>query len=213
MDIKEFRKEYDANNGISVSDLVENPILQFEKWFGQAVELDITEPNAMTLATVSETGCPRVRAVLLKHFDREGFVFYTNHESEKARHIAQNPQVALLFTWLPLERQIQIRGTATKISSAEAFKYFTTRPQGSQIGAWCSPQSRPVESRKFLEQKFQEMKLKFKEGKIPLPSFWGGYRVKPEAVEFWQGRKNRLHDRFEYTLDSNEKWKIKRLAP
>jgi pyridoxamine 5'-phosphate oxidase len=166
----------------------------------------------MILATVGPHGQPSQRTVLLKYFDRTGFVFFTNYGSRKSMEISGNSKVNLLFVWLQLERQISISGTASRISSAESAKYFMSRPRDSQVAAWVSSQSHPLSSRQFLMQKFQEMKTKFGEGKVPLPSFWGGYRVVPDSIEFWQGRKNRLHDRFLYTPDANS-WKIERLAP
>jgi pyridoxamine 5'-phosphate oxidase len=154
-----------------------------------------------------------MRTVLLKYFDRQGFVFFTNYESRKAQEIENNAQVALLFVWLPLERQIRIEGKAEKISVAESLNYFMTRPRGSQIGAWCSPQSTIISNRQILEMKWQEMKRKFEGKQIPLPSFWGGYRVVPHFFEFWQGRPNRLHDRFGYFEEAKGQWNIQRLAP
>ena len=167
----------------------------------------------MTLATVGTDGAPTARTVLLKLFDRRGFVFYTNYESKKAIQIRENPRVALLFPWLDLQRQVKITGHAEKISVAESFKYFASRPRGSQLGAWCSAQSQSIGSRAILENSLARMAEKFGDGKIPLPDFWGGYRVVPNSFEFWQGRTNRLHDRFMYTPKGNDEWDIKRLAP
>jgi pyridoxamine 5'-phosphate oxidase len=168
----------------------------------------------MVLATVGSGGQPRQRTVLLKYYDEKGFVFFTNFESRKAREIKENANVSLLFVWLDLERQVMINGVASKISAAESARYFMTRPKESQMAAWVSSQSRPLSSRQILLQKFQEMKRKIGEGKVPLPSFWGGYRVVPGEVEFWQGRENRLHDRFLYTRKSDtSEWTIERLAP
>jgi pyridoxamine 5'-phosphate oxidase len=168
----------------------------------------------MSLATVGSGGQPSQRTVLLKYYDEKGFVFFTNFESRKARELKDNPQVSLLFAWLDLERQVKINGIASRISVAESAKYFMTRPKESQMAAWVSSQSQILSSRQVLSQKFQEMKRKIGEGKIPLPSFWGGFRVEPVEIEFWQGRKNRLHDRFLYSRksDSND-WTIERLAP
>ncbi len=212
MDLTTLRENY-TRNGLTRDDLEADPFKQFEKWFQEATSAELPEPNAMSLATASATGEPSIRTVLLKYFDEHGFVFFTNYESRKAQQIAENPQVALLFLWLPLERQIKIQGTATKIPTAESFGYFTSRPRGSQLGAWCSDQSSVISSRKLLEMKFEELKYKFQHGEIPLPSFWGGYRVKPKRFEFWQGRPNRLHDRFSYTLKEETTWEIARLAP
>lgn len=211
MDISNFRRDY-LKDGLRRQGLDPDPTQQFSKWFEQARKADILDPTAMILATVGSDGRPSQRTVLLKYFDQTGFVFFTNYESKKAIEIAGNPKVNLLFVWLQLERQISINGTASRISSVESAKYFMSRPKDSQVAAWVSSQSHPLSSRQFLMQKFQEMKTKFGEGKIPLPSFWGGYRVVPESIEFWQGRKNRLHDRFLYTPDA-EGWKIERLAP
>ena len=212
MDLTALRENY-TRNGLTRDDLKTDPFKQFEKWFQEATEAELPEPNAMSLATASATGEPSIRTVLLKYFAEDGFVFFTNYESKKAQQIEENPHVALLFLWLPLERQVKIQGTATKIPTAESLNYFTSRPRGSQLGAWCSAQSSVISSRKLLEMKFEELKYKFQHGEIPLPSFWGGYRVKPKRFEFWQGRPNRLHDRFSYTLKEETTWEIARLAP
>lgn len=211
MDLSEFRKEYSAR-GLHREDLDAHPLGQFERWFSQAVDLKLHEPNAMSLATVDASGCPLLRTVLLKYFDREGFVFFTNYESRKAEQMAKNPKVSLLFPWITLERQVIVQGRAEKVSSAESLRYFTSRPRESQLGAWVSSQSSVISSRKLLMQKLSELKEKFSAGEIPLPSFWGGYRVIPETIEFWQGGPARLHDRFLYTLDGSE-WSIDRLSP
>lgn len=212
MDIGALREEY-TRHGLSHKNLDPDPFKQFETWFQQACEAELPEPNAMSLATASANGEPSLRTVLLKYFDTQGFVFFTNYESNKAQQIEENPYVALLFLWLPLERQVKIRGKATKISTAESLKYFVTRPRGSQLGAWSSAQSSIISSRQLLEMKFDEMRRKFDQGEIPLPSFWGGYRIVPHYFEFWQGRPNRLHDRFCYDLQDHETWEIHRLAP
>lgn len=212
MDIGALREEY-THNGLSRENLETEPFKQFETWFKQAVKAELLEPNAMSLATASAKGEPSLRTVLLKYFDSRGFVFFTNYESNKAKQIEENSSVALLFLWLPLERQVKIKGKAVKVSTAESLKYFVTRPRGSQLGAWSSSQSSIISSRQLLEIKFDEMQQKFEQGKIPLPSFWGGYRVVPHYFEFWQGRPNRLHDRFCYNLQDNKTWKISRLAP
>lgn len=211
MDIGHFRREY-LKDGLERSDLADNPVQQFSRWFNQANETDIPDPNAMILATVSPDGQPSQRTVLLKYYDENGFVFFTNKESRKACEIATNAKVNLHFVWLRLERQISIAGTATPISAAESSRYFMTRPRNSQIAAWVSNQSSAISSRTLLLQKFQEMKQKFVNGEVPLPSFWGGYRVSPSSVEFWQGRENRLHDRFLYT-QAEAGWQVERLAP
>jgi len=211
MDLTEFRKEY-SDRGLSRAELDGDPVVQFEKWFQQATELGIYEPNAMTLATVDERGMPFQRTVLLKIFDGQGFVFFTNYSSRKAAQMEVNPNVCLLFPWITLERQVIVQGRAEKISSAESLKYFVSRPRESQIGAWVSNQSEVITSRKFLMQKLSEIKEKFAHGEIPLPSFWGGFRVVPETVEFWQGGPARLHDRFLYSR-AGEGWEINRLSP
>ena len=194
-------------------DLDDDPIVQFEEWFRYACETVPMDPNAVILSTVDSEMRPSSRTVLLKSFDEQGFVFYTNYESRKAEHIENNPSVSLLFFWSEAARQVKIRGTAEKLPAAESLKYFLSRPRGSQIGAWVSNQSSVITSRSLLEAKFQEIKQKFRDKEVPLPSFWGGYRVVPDQVEFWQGRANRLHDRFEYTKMPDGTWKIERLAP
>lgn len=212
MDIGGLRREYQSG-GLRRADLHRDPFDQFELWFLQACEVDLLDPNAMSLATVSADAHPTLRTVLLKYFDRQGFVFFTNLESTKAQQISENPNVSLLFPWLVLDRQVIINGNAEKISTKEALSYFVKRPKGSQLGAWVSKQSRVISSRSILEMKLEEMKRKYALGQIPLPSFWGGYRVRPIQFEFWQGQPNRLHDRFCYTRKQGDIWKIDRLAP
>lgn len=211
MDISNFRREY-LKSGLQRDNLLADPVQQFSDWFEQARKIDIADPTAMVLATVSKDGKPSQRTVLLKYYDETGFVFFTNYGSRKAKEIQENSSVSLLFVWLELERQIMISGKAMKISAADSAKYFMSRPKDSQVAAWVSSQSHGLSSRQMLLQKFDEMKKKFGEGKIPLPSFWGGYKVVPDEYEFWQGRKSRLHDRFHYTPSKNG-WKIERLAP
>jgi pyridoxamine 5'-phosphate oxidase len=210
-DLALMRNEYQGAE-LRQEDLDADPIRQFQAWFGHAMESGMPEPNAMCLSTVSAMGQPSLRTVLLKSYDDRGFVFYTNYQSRKSREIAENPRVALLFTWLKLQRQVSITGTASRISTAESFKYFLTRPRGSQIAAWISNQSTVISSRSMLEMQLEKMKQKFADGQVPLPSFWGGYRVTPQTIEFWQGRPNRLHDRFLYTRQESA-WRIERLAP
>jgi len=211
VDISNFRHEY-LKGGLAHSDLLGTPVEQFNLWFNQAKDTDIPDPNAMILSTVSSDGQPSQRTVLLKYYDEDGFVFFTNKDSRKSLEMKGNPKVNLHFVWLELERQISIAGTATPITSAESARYFLTRPRDSQIAAWVSNQSSVITSRTLLMQKFQEMKNKFSRGDVPLPSFWGGYRVAPSSVEFWQGRENRLHDRFLYQrLEGG--WDVERLAP
>jgi pyridoxamine 5'-phosphate oxidase len=211
MDLSDFRREY-TGRGLHREDLDADPIRQFEVWFRLATELGLHEPNAMSLATVDAAGMPLLRTVLLKYFDGEGFVFFTNYESRKARHIAENPRVSLLFPWLVLERQVIVQGRAEKISAAESLKYFVSRPRDSQLGAWVSEQSSVISSRKILMQKLHEISEKFRQGEVPLPSFWGGFRVVPETIEFWQGGPARLHDRFLYKK-RDEGWSVERLSP
>ena len=211
MDIGALRREY-TQAGLSRSTLASNPLQQFNLWFEQAVSAQVLEPNAMQLATVAANGKPSIRTVLLKSYDEQGFVFFTNYHSQKSQQISENPQVALLLFWKELERQVEITGRAEKISTLESLRYFTTRPRGSQLGAWVSAQSSIITSRKLLEMKLDEMKRKFSAGEIPLPDFWGGYRIVPETIEFWQGRPSRLHDRFEYRRIASD-WELVRLAP
>ena len=194
-------------------DLHDDPIEQFEDWFSYACETVPMDPNAVSIATVDEHNRPTSRTVLLKYFDERGFVFFSNFESAKAEHIEANPNVALLFFWSEAARQVRIQGTAEKIPASETLKYFVSRPRGSQIGAWVSAQSSVISSRSLLETEFQKLKNKFKNKEVPLPSFWGGYRVVPTVIEFWQGRRNRLHDRFRYAREDDGDWTIARLAP
>jgi pyridoxamine 5'-phosphate oxidase len=212
MKVELQRSEYERAK-LRHEDLNADPIRQFADWFDEACHSDVTEPNAMYLATAGANGQPLVRTVLLKEYDERGFVFFTSLESRKARQISENANVSVLFAWLELERQVIISGRAEKVSAAEALSYFVTRPRGSQLGAWVSAQSSVITSRKVLEMKWDEMKRKFAGGKVPLPSFWGGYRVIPREIEFWQGRRSRLHDRFLYTRPADDSWAIQRLAP
>lgn len=212
MDIGDLRNEY-TRDGLQRATLATDPLEQFERWFAQASQAHIHEVNAMQVATVGADGKPSLRTVLLKAFDRNGFVFYTNYHSQKAKQLDANPQIAALFFWKELERQVEITGRVEKVSSLESLKYFTSRPRGSQLGAWVSAQSSIISSRALLEAKLEEVKRKFSQGEIPLPDFWGGFRIIPEKVEFWQGRPNRLHDRFEYSLQTDGQWEIARLAP
>jgi pyridoxamine 5'-phosphate oxidase len=199
--------------GLSHQELNSNPIKQFENWYQDTVEADIYEPGAMSLATVDNEGQPWQRIVLLKLFDEEGFVFFSNYESRKANQLAVNSNVSLLFPWHVLGRQVIVTGEVEKISTAESFKYFSTRPRGSQIGAWSSGQSQLINSRSILETMVDSMKKKFKDKEVPLPPFWGGYRVQPKTFEFWQARDSRLHDRFIYRNDETGKWSSNRMAP
>lgn len=209
-DVAELRRNY-TRDGLSRADLDPDPVAQFRRWFTQAVEAQIVEPNAMVLGT-TDGKRPSARSVLLKAYDERGFVFFTNYESRKAKEIAANAHVSLLFPWYSLERQVSILGRAERISTAESLAYFVSRPHGSRLGAWVSQQSSVINSRQLLEMKLEEIKQKFADGEVPLPSFWGGFRVVPSEIEFWQGRENRLHDRFRYTK-SGAVWDIARLSP
>ena len=211
MDLTFIRQGY-KNMVLDKEDLNADPIIQFESWFEEAKKAEPI-PTAMSLATVNNIGEPTLRTVLLKLFDKKGFVFFTNYKSRKADHITDNPNVAVLFNWVALELQVSITGVAEKIKTKESIKYFMSRPRGSQLGAWVSDQSSVLSSSKILELKLEEMKRKFSDGKIPLPDFWGGYRIIPKTFEFWQGRPNRLHDRFLYSKQSIESLKIDRIAP
>ena len=211
MDLTFIRQGYE-DKGLDKEDLNADPIIQFESWFEETKKAEPI-PTAMSLSTVNNNGEPALRTVLLKLFDKKGFVFFTNYKSRKADHITDNPNVAVLFNWVALERQVSITGVAEKIKTKESKKYFMSRPRGSQLGAWVSDQGSVLSSRKILELKLEEMKRKFSDGEIPLPDFWGGYRIIPKTFEFWQGRPNRLHDRFIYSKLSNEIWEIDRIAP
>ena len=212
MNIADLRREY-AEASLSKKDLAPDPIAQFRLWLDQARQAKILEPNASTLSTVDLDGKPWSRTVLVKGFGKEGFLFFTNYESRKAKHIAANENVSLLFPWLALERQVIIHGRAAKILSKESLRYFRSRSKGSQISAWASPQSQAIPSRKFLTLQWNNIKQKFADKEIPPPLFWGGYRVVPQTIEFWQGGKHRIHDRFLYTRQNDDRWQIQRLAP
>jgi len=211
LDLQEMRTEY-RKETLDEKSVPLDPFELFETWFSQAVEAKIKDPNTMLLATSSKENFPNIRAVLLKIFDEKGFVFFTNYNSVKAKEIAQNPHVALEFLWLDLERQVRVLGRCEKISTAESLAYFMKRSRGSQIGAWVSEQSSVISSRKMLQMQIEKMKEKFAKGSVPLPDFWGGYRVIPSQIEFWQGRESRLHDRIRYSK-VEDSWKIERLAP
>jgi len=210
--IADIRRDY-SHKSLSESDVDTNAIKQFEKWWHEAVNSKIDEVNAMTLATASLDALPSARIVLLKEVNEKGFVFFTNYESYKAQQLAENPKACLVFFWKELERQVRITGLIEKISGKQSDEYFRSRPESSRIGAWTSPQSRVIEDRDWLDEKFNELVNKMEGTVIPRPPHWGGYIVKPVVIEFWQGRPSRLHDRIQYTLEENGGWKIERLAP
>lgn len=210
--LEDFRREY-TQGGLERDDLADNPLEQFDRWMKQTIASGIPDPNAMTIATVDATGQPSQRIVLLKHLDEKGFVFYTNLNSRKAQDLKQNPKISLHFPWYLFERQVKVCGVAEPLSKTEVLKYFVTRPRDSQLGAWASQQSKPISSRALLMQQFESMKNKFAKGEIPVPDFWGGFRVKPHQIEFWQGGAARLHDRFQYNLQVDGRWDIQRLEP
>lgn len=211
LEIQQIRQEYSLHS-LDEADVLDNPFQQFERWFKEAVNSKVAEPNAMTLATVDSSNKPHTRIVLLKGFDSSGFTFFTNQASDKGNEIEANPNVSLCFFWIELQRQLRIDGTAEKVSRAESEEYFRTRPYKSQIGALASNQSEEVESRDFLDAKFKELSEKYPEGSVPMPTTWGGYRITPDYFEFWQGRRSRLHDRVVYKKE-NEVWATKRLSP
>lgn len=209
--LQKLREDY-SKHSLDESDVNKDPIEQFESWMKEAIKAEVPEPNAMTLSTVDANQKPHSRVVLLKGIEEGEFVFYTNHQSDKGKEIDQNPNVALCFLWLELERQVRIEGTAEKLSREESEDYFKKRPYKSQIGALASNQSSVVPNREFLEDRFEELQEKYSEGEVPKPEYWGGYRVKPEVLEFWQGRRSRLHDRIKFEKVGN-KWDINRLSP
>ncbi len=210
--IADIRKDYKLQS-LSEKDAAPDAIVQFNTWWQEAIQSEIDEVNAMTLATASADGIPAARIVLLKGFDDRGFVFFTNYESFKGMQLAENPRACLVFFWKELERQVRITGLVEKVSDAESDAYFNSRPEGSRIGAWASPQSQVIESREWLQEREKTYAKDFSGKPLQRPAHWGGYRVKPVTIEFWQGRHSRLHDRLQYTLEGNNEWKIERLAP
>jgi pyridoxamine 5'-phosphate oxidase len=210
--VADLRKDYTLES-LSELEVDLNPFIQFKKWFDQALVAQLPEPNAMTIATTTPDGKPSARMVLLKDFDERGFVFFTNYNSHKGQELAENPQAALVFWWAELERQVRISGYVEKVSETESDQYFETRPANSRLGAWVSNQSEVIESREVLERRLQEFHSKYENREIPRPPHWGGLRVIPTEIEFWQGRSSRLHDRLLYSRLDNNTWKIERLSP
>ena len=210
--IADLRKDYSSQT-LQETDIERNPIDQFQKWWAEAVNSQIDEVNAMTLATASSDGMPSARIMLLKGFDKNGFVFFTNYKSYKSMHLEENPKACLVFFWKELERQVRITGLSKKISEKDSDEYFLSRPTGSQVGAWASNQSQVIQSREWLENRYLQLTEEFKQKELKRPSHWGGYLVTPVIIEFWQGRPSRLHDRIQYSLEEDGSWKIERLSP
>ncbi len=212
MSIAAIRRDY-MKESLSENQVEPDPFRQFDRWWEEAMKAEIDEVNAMTLSTVSNDGKPSARIVLLKGYDDYGFVFFTNYESRKGLELLKNPKASLLFFWKELERQVRIEGSCEKVSEAESDAYFYSRPESSRIGAWASPQSQVIGSRDVLDANLSELEKRFRDTPVTRPPHWGGYRVKPELMEFWQGRPSRLHDRILYTQENSGEWKIERLAP
>ncbi|CDH46743.1 pyridoxamine 5'-phosphate oxidase [Candidatus Contendibacter odensensis] len=210
--IADLRQEY-AMGALNEAEVHSDPLQQFQRWFGEAIAAQLPEPNAMTLATADRTGRPYARVVLLKECDADGFIFFTNYRSDKGRQLAENPHAALVFLWLELQRQIRIEGTVSPIASAESEAYFRSRPRESRLGALASRQSQIVASRQILDQRFQQLEAQYPDDNIPMPNHWGGYRVQPEMLEFWQGRHGRMHDRLRYRRSAEGRWLLERLEP
>jgi pyridoxamine 5'-phosphate oxidase len=210
--LADLRAEY-AQAGLNAADLDRDPLWQFQRWFEQTLKAGLREPNAMVLATVNAHGEPSTRIVLLKGIDERGFVFFSNYESRKALDLASNPRAALNFPWIDLERQINVIGSVVKIGRQESEAYFRSRPRGNRLGAWASHQSEVITERSVLEKRMAELESKYPGDDIPMPDYWGGYRLSPTEIEFWQGRPNRLHDRFRYSRQPDGRWKLDRLSP
>jgi pyridoxamine 5'-phosphate oxidase len=212
MSIADIRREY-ARARLDEANVSRDPMVEFSRWFAEALEAQVPDPNAMTLATATPEGEPSARVVLLKGFDERGFVFFTDYRSRKGTELEANPLVAIVFYWPELDRQVRITGAVSLTSREESEAYFKTRPLGSRLGAWVSHQSLVIPSRRVLEQGLKEIEKRFPDGEVPLPPYWGGYRVMPDTIEFWQGRESRLHDRIRYVREDGKEWKVERLSP
>lgn len=212
MSLRDRRVQYETA-GLDRGDLDDSPIVQWQRWYDQAAEAGVAEPNAMTVSTIADDGAPDARVVLVRAADDRGFVFFTNYDSAKGRQIDDDPVAAATFAWLDLHRQVRVRGTVQRVSVEESDDYFASRPRDSQIGAWASPQSQPIDDRAALMARVEEVMARFAGGDVPRPAHWGGFRLRPSSIEFWQGRPNRLHDRFRYTRHVDGPWLVERLAP
>ena len=211
-DIAQLRRDY-ARARLDETDVSHDPFVEFARWFAEAQGAQLTDPNAMTLATASADGAPSARIVLLKAFDERGFVFFTDYRSRKGAELEANPRAALVFYWGELDRQVRITGGVSRTSQEDSDRYFRSRPLGSRLGAWASHQSRVIPGRAALEADLREVEARFGDGDVPLPEHWGGYRLEPETIEFWQGRESRLHDRIRYSREVGGRWKVERLSP